>query len=236
MIQSGIYKITNIVNNKIYIGSAFNIIQRWKRHDNSLKGGTNTRHLQNAWLLYGENNFKKEILEHVTMFEGEDRKSFNVRLKSREQHYLDTLKPWDHEIGYNISQIAMGSNAPHTEETKSKISAKHKGKKLSDTTKDKLRAFNLGRRHTQDTKDKISLNAKTNPKYGTKGFSYSCESKLKMRSAKIKSVQQFDLNGGLIKIWESIDSIENELGIYNISRCCDGVRKTAGGYIWKWNI
>jgi len=33
----GVYKITNIVNNKVYVGSSFDIKQRWNRHLNELK-------------------------------------------------------------------------------------------------------------------------------------------------------------------------------------------------------
>lgn len=38
-VKSGIYKITNVVNNKIYIGSACNIMQRFSNHKSSLRKG-----------------------------------------------------------------------------------------------------------------------------------------------------------------------------------------------------
>lgn len=51
-----------------------------------------------------------------------------------------------------------------------------------------------------------------------------------------KKVIQHDKDGNLIKEWESIIDVERTLGIYgsNISKCCKGKHKTAGGYIWRY--
>lgn len=88
----GVYKITNVVNGKFYIGSSNNIKHRWYQHkinlNDEIYGNT---HLQNAWKLYGEENFKFEIIGECTpamQFE-------------REQYYLDTLNPFEGR-GYNI--------------------------------------------------------------------------------------------------------------------------------------
>jgi group I intron endonuclease len=50
----GIYQITNIVNNKFYIGSAVSVKNRWQRHIKALRNNEhyNSR-LQNAWNKYG---------------------------------------------------------------------------------------------------------------------------------------------------------------------------------------
>lgn len=51
-------------------------------------------------------------------------------------------------------------------------------------------------------------------------------------------IKQFDKEGNLLKIWESIAAIENELGLSNshISGCCNGRRgrRTLGGFIWRY--
>ena len=51
-----------------------------------------------------------------------------------------------------------------------------------------------------------------------------------------KSILQFDLDGNLIEKWDSMMDVERELEIpnYNISRCCRGLSKVAGGYVWKY--
>lgn len=52
-----------------------------------------------------------------------------------------------------------------------------------------------------------------------------------------KRVNQYDINGNLIKTWDSISSAANAgFNQSSISRCCAGKRyfKTHGGYIWKY--
>lgn len=50
-----------------------------------------------------------------------------------------------------------------------------------------------------------------------------------------KKVMQLDLNGNIIKIWNSI-SETNKYGFYhqNIIACCKGRLKTHRGYLWKY--
>lgn len=60
---SGIYLITNTVNQKKYIGSSVNINRRWKQHRWALcMNRHRNAHLQAAWNKYGEQSFKFEIL------------------------------------------------------------------------------------------------------------------------------------------------------------------------------
>lgn len=42
MIKSVVYKITNILDSKVYVGSSFNVYKRWDRHRNSLRKGTHS--------------------------------------------------------------------------------------------------------------------------------------------------------------------------------------------------
>ena len=61
---SGVYKITNKVNDKFYIGSGYSIFSRWFNHTCDLKNGTHTNYkLQRAFDKYGFNNFTFEIIE-----------------------------------------------------------------------------------------------------------------------------------------------------------------------------
>lgn len=96
MVKCGVYKITCLLNDKIYIGSSKNILRRFSQHKNFLKkGGHHNYYLQEDWDKYGEENFKFEILEECK--EGER--------YILEQKYLDLLRPfWYTDIGYNIQE------------------------------------------------------------------------------------------------------------------------------------
>jgi len=94
---SGIYKILNIINNKFYIGSSYNIDIRWNDHKRELRNNRHTNNrLQNAWNKYGEKAFEFSIIEKVS----------RKNLTKREQFWFNKLKPYEKEIGYNISFIA----------------------------------------------------------------------------------------------------------------------------------
>lgn len=88
-----IYKITNILDGKFYIGSTANFKQRKSQHFTELRCNRHGNpRLQNAFNKYGEENFIIEILEEV---DGQN------SLIPREQFYIDSLKPF-----YNIRKIA----------------------------------------------------------------------------------------------------------------------------------
>lgn len=58
----GIYKITNLINNKIYIGQSVHIERRWSEHKSSVKTNKRIYYLHKAMCKYGINNFKFEVL------------------------------------------------------------------------------------------------------------------------------------------------------------------------------
>ena len=53
-----------------------------------------------------------------------------------------------------------------------------------------------------------------------------------------KTVYQYDINGILIAKYPSAREAERVSGINHkdISSCCNGKRKTAGGFIWKFKL
>ena len=57
------------------------------------------------------------------------------------------------------------------------------------------------------------------------------------RKSNNKPILQLDkTTGEVIREWECTADVERELGIYNanISKCCNGKRKSAGGFKWKF--
>lgn len=116
-IISGIYKITNCINNKVYIGKSIDILnRRWPYHKNLLNNGTHiNQHLQNAWNKYGEENFDFSIILECDKEE----------LDKYEIYYIAVYKSYLPEYGYNKTYGGDGSIP--TEETRAKMSASHMG-------------------------------------------------------------------------------------------------------------
>ncbi len=119
MKNSGIYKIQNQVNGKVYVGSAVNFRQRFFSHLSELRRGIHhSPKLQQAWLKHGENAFKFEIIEKVSNKED---------LIKREQYWIDNLKAANRD-NYNISPTAYSMlGFKQSEESKKKISESRTG-------------------------------------------------------------------------------------------------------------
>lgn len=119
MINSGIYSIFCISNNKYYIGQAIDIEKRIKAHINKLKANTHhSPYLQNTFNMYGEKDFIFEVVEYCNIEE----------LDTKEQHYIkmyNSLNP----NGFNCT---IGGNGIRgfvfSEETKKNWSKNRKGK------------------------------------------------------------------------------------------------------------
>jgi group I intron endonuclease len=83
--RSGVYRITNTVNGKFYIGSASNLYGRWRTYKCLAKtGGVHNHHLQAAFAKYGLDKFACEVLEFIPD------KSLLAQV---EQRWMDELKP-----------------------------------------------------------------------------------------------------------------------------------------------
>lgn len=87
--HSGIYKVTNKLNGKIYIGQSSNIEERWKNH---LRAKDNT-HFHNALQKYGKDNFIWEIIE-------DGLNDSKIRFE-REKFWISFYK--SNIIGYNMT-------------------------------------------------------------------------------------------------------------------------------------
>lgn len=84
----GIYKITNLINNKIYIGQSSIIELRWSTE----KAGNCGKKLKNAFLKYGTENFKFEIIEECSQEELNEKEMFYIKkFNSVQEGYNITL-------------------------------------------------------------------------------------------------------------------------------------------------
>ena len=93
----GIYKITNLVNNKCYIGQSVHIERRWIEHTQPSADSI----IAKAIRKYGKDNFKFEVLEEVDLADIEV-------LDDLEEMYIalnDSVVP----NGYNIMERSKGN-------------------------------------------------------------------------------------------------------------------------------
>jgi group I intron endonuclease len=144
--KTGVYLIKNVINGHCYVGSTssrWGINHRVSNHISDLKKGIHhSQILQRAWNKYGESSFSTEILEECSP---ED-------CLEREQHYLDTLRPY-----YNIHKVAGSPRGRVvSEETKSKISAALTGRKLSPDHKKKISESLRGKPLTKEHIEKVN--------------------------------------------------------------------------------
>ncbi len=89
----GVYKITCLKNNKVYVGQSLDIYRRLSQHYKALQSLTHRHHssrLQDDWDLFGEENFVAEIIETCPP----------NKLEEREKYWIDFYAS-DRE-GYNV--------------------------------------------------------------------------------------------------------------------------------------
>ena len=149
---TGIYKITNLVNGKVYIGASKNIESRWSNHKRCAGSP-----IHSDLEALGEENFKFEVLLECP----------ETMLAQWERDMICLYDSDDPEKGYNdkgdrpynlkVSETLKGHIV--SEETKRKISEAHRGISLSEEHKRKLSEAHKGKSrtpHSDETRRKIS--------------------------------------------------------------------------------
>ena len=176
-----IYKITNNVNGKIYIG------KQVRKSKNYMGSGLLIKRAQKK---YGIENFDKVILEECIN---------NDELCEREKYWIETLNSTDINIGYNISCGGDGgdtlSNHPNMDEISKKISDAGKGRVFTEEHRKNLSKAHKNRTSytkrkgftvSDETKKKLSEKAKEQwKKQKENGFEISDKSR-KLISEKAK--------------------------------------------------
>lgn len=208
---SGIYKLTNLVNQKIYVGSAQRIGRRWYSHFKYPQFSNCTK-LRNAVIKYGEEAFEAEVIEVVENFD---------QLIDREQYYLDLLHPFG-ECGYNIRTVA-GSNIgiKRSDEEKRKMSERTRGKynpmwgrTQSDDTKTKISTKLTGIKRTPEQKSKMGKHL------CTPVVAYNKDNTIFKQYPSITAAVM-DVNGDTTALWKCLNNYKN----FN----------THKGLIWKYD-
>lgn len=246
--QSGIYRIINKKNGKVYIGSTRNFRKRMREHLFSLRNNKHVNnYLQHAFNKYGEDHFAFEVYQEADDID---------KLLDLEQKILNTLKPYNSEIGYNISKYATSYRVtgvdhhhygvPKTKEQREKTRQSLLGHVHSDETKEKIsmavKGKNTGKDHWSYGKERSENHRRNQSKAmkgkfkGNKNPFYGQEHTKETKKMLGIPVVQLSKNGEFIERHETMEEAAsyNDMSKSHISCCCKGKRKTTGGYRWMY--
>lgn len=210
-----IYKITNIVNNKAYIGQTVNTIaQRFIEHKSHYKTNlTNSnRPLYNAFSKYGLENFIIEEIEKIP----------NNLLNEREQYWIKYYDTYNN--GYNAT---LGGDATILYNYKEIAELYQKYQNQSEV------ARILGCQYTTVTRalNSMEILVIKYPKI------YKNSYKVKMLNKKLEQIQIFNcISDAARYLIEHNYTTNLSLSsiISKIKLVCDGKRKTAYKFYWSY--
>lgn len=203
---SGIYSITCLVNNKMYVGLAIDINARIVAHHALLvKNKHYNSHLQNSWNKHGENNF---IFEELEQCEEE-------HLYSCENWWCNMLDLHNINRGYNLAYTGQGRPTRLTEgsiikrtEKRKKI-AKERGYWFNSNCIEKMRESRMGK---------------------------PCHPNMVINSLKkrIRKTFQYTKTGELLHIYNSQKEATEITKVKSINQACKGKLTTSGGFVWRY--
>lgn len=204
-----VYKLTNKVNGKCYIGQTSKMLkERMRKHYDSDK-----MLVDKAISLYGKNNFDVEVIDHAFSIE---------ELYEKERYW----------IKYYNSLIPNGYNQCLGGKTSEGFKHRDSSKKLMSEWKRKNYIGDKnpfwGKHHSTEQIAKWEKERKNNPVY-----------KENAKKATLASLEKTRRKVRNITTNEVFSSIKEAAGKYNlkdthISRVCRGKRKSTGGFLWEY--
>lgn len=188
-----------------------------KRWQNG-KRYTHNQHFYASIQRYGWDGFTHEIL-HSDLTHDEA-----CRL---EQMYIREWNLRDDRFGYNLTDGGEGCYGRTTsDETRNKLSQSHMGigksVPLSDEHREKISLAQIGVPH---------------PHRGRSGIPFSKEHRKSLSDAHKRAVLMYDKDGKLIRRFDCSHDGAKFVGLKtsaDINKCCQGNRKSAGGYTWRY--
>ena len=155
--KSGIYSITNTVNNKIYIGQSKNIKARINRHKSELKHNKHKNlYLQRECNKYGFDFLKFEVLEFCE----------ETELNFKERYYIEKFETNNYKKGLNLTN--GGENTKWTKEAREKRCGSGNpmyGKNISKEHLEIVRVSNLGTSDKLTVEDVVIIKTKLSENY-----------------------------------------------------------------------
>ena len=210
--MTNIYIITNKINGKQYVGKTiYSIEDRFESHCCNLDSMSNKKTaIHNAIMKYGRKNFKIELLDVVK----------DSEWKYWEKYYIKKYKTHYTEGGYNLTW--GGDDNPMDNKL---IRYKHSQIMKSKKHRNLQKLLATGRKHTIESKlkmSKIQKEIQNRPEI---------KNKIIMNQPKRISVAIIDINGNIIKKFESLSQAAQFA--YGDNRATSDINKAADAYN-KW--
>ena len=226
----GIYKITNKVNGKVYIGQSRDIKRRWYEH-RKVKGDYD-RHsypLYSAIEKYGIDNFEFEIIEQCEIDE----------LNNREIYWIDKFNALVEKMGGNGYNLTKGGQLCDTyvgtsDQGKRVYQYKLTGEFVAEYRNQQVAARAVG------LKSNTAIVRAVKDCTISRGFQWRDFKTDKIspyiKKSYRKKVYQYDLDGNFIRMFDDIQLAANYVGSSRslIELCCEGNCGTGKGYMWRY--
>lgn len=211
-----IYKLTNRINGKGYVGVTNNYEKRMREHSYA----SNDYAISRAIRKHGWDSFNHEIIAqtecHVNAY------------RVLEPKYIAEHDTKD--SGYNLTDGGEGTlGYSPSSDARNKMSEAKKGKTLSEDHKRKISESNMGRKVHDETKQKISAKLKGNKNFEGKSHSNCTKSILSKQKAKTWDVVDPDGNHITVTNMRKF-CLDNNLHHSAMSRVMSGKQKKHKGY------
>ncbi len=230
------YVIECCVNGKRYVGiTSKPIMKRWHQHAAAASKGS-LYALHAAIRCHGEHAFTV-----VSVAEAAD---WTAACELEKSLIKELGTHVSTGCGYNMTSGGDGFR-DLTDDAKARIGRAHRRENLRPETLDLMRAAKLGRRLTAETREAMSrahMGRKFTDEHRRKigeansGDRFTRERRLSVSQRVSRAVEQLTLDGTQIASHASMKAANEATGVHatNISGCCCGTRKQAGGFLWRY--
>jgi group I intron endonuclease len=143
-----IYKITNIINGKVYVGKTTDTVEsRWVDHQKIARQGEGY-YFHNAIRKYGPSNFQTEILAVASSKE---------ELAGLEKHFISLYDSRNSEIGYNLAPGGEGGMSYPG--PRNPFFGKHHSEENKRLFAENAQKTHTGAKRSKETKQRMSVSA-----------------------------------------------------------------------------
>ncbi len=206
-----IYKITNTITGKIYIGQTLQPpSRRWRQHELSAMNTARNDSklpLHMSMRKHGLDAFQYEVIETCEDEVINDREIYWIS-------YYDSTNPLK---GYNLSSGGGGTSYYNMDTL---LSLWNQGKGIKEISE--IMGIDRGFLALRLKEKGITTDEINSRRY----FS--------AKQSRSNPVYQYSLEGEYLRMFHSVQEARAVTGIGHIEKCCNGKQKQAGGFIWSY--